>query len=167
MNVPAGFFNVPNIGFLAASFAHSLGMAIWVGGIVALGAIAAPTLFRRLPRPEAGALFSPMLRIFEKVSLGAAVLAVTGAAAKAFIGGQNLNVWALLRYVSLFVMCVLLFAATSLVHPAIRKVQEANPGISALPETDPARARFQMLHKLSERLMMGQLAFGLVVLLFT
>jgi uncharacterized membrane protein len=165
--VPTGFLNVPNVGYLIASFVHALGMTVWLGGIVALGAIVAPTLFRRLPRHEAGALFGPMLRIFEKVSLGAAVFAVTGAAAKAYIAEQNVNLWSVLRYVALFAMCALLFAANSLIHPAIRKVQEANPNVSQLPETDPARMRFQMLHKLSERLMMGQLAFGLVVLLFT
>lgn len=165
--MPPGFFNVPNIPFLIAGFVHSLGMAVWVGGIVALGAIAAPTLFRRLPRHDAGALFGPMLRIFEKVSLGAAVLAVTGAAATAYLGGQNANLAVVIRYVALFAMCALLFAANTLIHPAIRKVQEANPNVSALPETDPARQRFQMLHKLSERLMMGQLLFGLVVLFFT
>jgi len=165
--VPPGFFNVPNIPFLIAGFVHALGMSIWLGGIVALGAIAAPTLFRRLPRHDAGALFGPMLRIFEKVSLAAAVLAVTGAAATAYLGGQNVNLFVVIRYVSLFGMCALLFASNTLIHPAIRNVQQANPNVSALADTDPARMRFQMLHTLSERLMMGQLVFGLVVLFFS
>lgn len=165
--MPDGFFNVPNVAFLAARFAHALGMAVWLGGIVALGAIAAPVLFRRLPRPDAGALFGPMLRIFEKVSLGAAVLAVTGAAAMAWLGGQHANLWAVLRYVALAGMCVLLFAAQTLVHPALRKVQEENPRISERPDGDPARARFQSLHVLSERLMTAQLVLGLVVLFFS
>ena len=165
--MPDGFLAVPNVAYLVAGFAHSLGMTVWVGGIVALGAIAAPVLFRRLPRPEAGALFGPMLRIFEKVSLAAAILAVAGAAAMAWIGGQHANLWVVVRYVALAGMCVLLFAANILVHPAIRTVQDANPGISQRPETDPARARFQSLHKLSERLMTGQLVLGLVVLFFS
>lgn len=165
--MPPGFFNVPNIPYLIAGFVHALGMAVWLGGIVALGAIAAPTLFRRLPRHEAGALFGPMLRIFEKVSLGAAVFAVAGAAAKAYLGGQNANLFVVIRYVALFGMCASLFMALSLVHPAIRGVQEKHPNVSQLPETDPARTRFQFLHKLSERLMMGQLVLGLVVLFFS
>ena len=165
--MPDGFFHVPNVAFLVASFVHALGMAVWLGGIVALGAIAAPVLFRRLPRPDAGALFGPMLRVFEKVALGAAIFAVTGAAAKAWLGGQQPNLWAVLRYGALAAMCLLLFLANTVVHPAIRRVQEANPGISALPETDPARVRFQKLHKLSERMMSAQLLLGLVVLFFS
>lgn len=165
--MPDGFLAFPNVAYLVAGFVHSLGMTVWIGGIAALGAIAAPVLFRRLPRAEAGALFGPMLRIFERVSVGAAIFAVGGAAAMAWVGGQHANLWVVLRYVALAGMCLLLFAANTLVHPAIRKVQEAHPGISQLPESDPARVRFQMLHKLSERLMMGQLVLGLVVLFFS
>lgn len=165
--MPAGFFYVPNVPFLLASFAHALGMAIWLGGIMALGAIAAPVLFRRLPRPDAGALFGPMLRVFERVSVVAAALAVVGAAGKAWLGGQNLNLWALLRGGSLAGMCLLLLVANGAVHPAIRALQQAHPRISERPDDDPDRRRFQRLHRISERLMAGQLALGLVVLLFS
>lgn len=156
---------MPNIPYMIASFVHLLGLAVWIGGIVALGAIAAPVLFRRLPRPEAGALFGPMLRIFEKVSMGAAILAVAGAAGKAIMGGQNMNAWAVVRFGALGGMVLLLLVANLSLHPAIRRVQDANPGISSLPEEDPARAKFQRLHKLSEKIMMGQLWLGLLALL--
>ncbi len=164
--MPSGSYALPNLPYLLASFVHLLGLSVWLGGIVALGAIAAPVLFRRLPRTEAGALFGPMLRVFEKVSLGAAIATVAGAAAKGWLGGQNANVWIVSRDVALGVMVLLLLAANFGVHPAIRRLQEATPGIGALPETDPARARFQRMHKLSERMMSAQLFLGLVVLLF-
>ena len=165
MTLPHGFFQLPNVAFLIASFLHLLGMAVWVGGIVALGAIAAPVLFRRLPRPDAGALFGPMLQIFEKVSLVAAVLAVIGAVAKGWIGGQNANVWALTRFAALGLMVLLLAYANTMLHPSIRALQAQHDRISERPEADPARTRFQMLHKRSERVMMAQLWLGLVVLL--
>ena len=165
MTLPDGFFALPNIPYLVASFVHLLGLSVWIGGIVALGAIAAPVLFRRLPRGDAGALFGPMLRVFEKVSLVAAILTVGGAAAKAWIGGQNPNAWVLARFLD-GGMVLLLALANFAVHPAVRRVQEANPGISSLPETDPASVLFQRLHKLSERMMMAQLWLGLIVLLF-
>ncbi|HVO30801.1 MAG TPA: DUF4149 domain-containing protein, partial [bacterium] len=130
------------------------------------GAIAAPTLFRRLPRSEAGALFGPMLAVFEKVSLGAMLATVAGAVAKSVIGGQNPNAWILARDASLFAMVVLLLASNFLVHPAVRKLQEATPGVGSLPDSDPKRVEFTRLHKLSERMMSAQLLFGLVVLLF-
>jgi hypothetical protein len=158
--------DLPNVPFLLASFVHLVGLCVWLGGIVALGAIAAPVLFRTLPRTEAGALFGPMLRVFEKVSLVAMVLTVAGAVAKAILGGQNPNLWVLMRDVSLAGMVGLLLAANFAVHPAIRRLQAATPGIGALPESDPVRQRFQRMHKLSERMMSGQLLLGLVVLLF-
>ena len=164
--MPPGFLDLPNLPYLLASFVHLLGLAVWLGGIVALGAIAAPVLFRRLPRTEAGALFGPMLRVFEKVSLGAAIATVAGAIAKGMIGGQNANVWILIRDIALGLMVLLLLAANFSVHPAIRRLQEATPGIGALPDSDPARMRFQKMHKLSERMMSAQLFLGLVVLLF-
>ena len=156
---------MPNIPYMIASFVHLLGLAVWIGGIVALGAIAAPVLFRRLPRPEAGALFGPMLRIFEKVSMGAAIAAVAGAAGKAVIGGQNMNAWAVVRFGALGGMVLLLLVANLSLHPAIRRVQDANPGLSSRPDDDPARVKFQRLHTLSEKIMMGQLWLGLVALL--
>lgn len=162
--LPAGFFQLPNLPYMVASFLHLLGLAVWLGGIVALGAIAAPVLFRRLPRPDAGALFGPMLRVFEKVSLGAAALTVAGAAGKAWIGGQHLNVWSAARMTALGAMVLLLAWAALSVHPAIRAVQEANPRVSELPEDAPPRVAFGRLHKRSERIMMAQLWFGLVVL---
>ena len=162
--LPHGFFQVPNLPYMVASFVHLLGLTVWLGGIVALGAITAPVLFRRLPRPDAGALFGPMLRIFEKVSFAAAVLAVTGGAAKAWIGGQHLNAWSLARMAALGGMVLLLAWASLGVHPAIRAVQEANPRVSELPADDPARADFGRLHKRSERIMGAQLWLGLVVL---
>lgn len=152
---------MPNLGFMAFSFLHLLGLSVWIGGIVALGAIAAPVLFRRLPRPDAGALFGPMLRVFEKVSIGAAIATVAGAAGRAWLGGQNANPWFFARVAVLAGMCFFLIAAVVFVHPAVRAVQEANPRISERPDGDPARAKFQRLHKLSERLMSAQLVLGL------
>lgn len=165
--LPASFFEVPNVPYLLASFVHLIGLVVWMGGIVALGAIAAPTLFRRLPPSEAGALFGPMLQVFEKISLGAAVATVAGAIARGIIGHQNPNAWVLARDVALFGMVVFLLVSNFSVHPAVRKLQTENPGIGSLPESDPLRARFQRLHRISERLMKGQLLLGLVVLLFS
>ena len=164
--MPSGFFAPPNLPYLLFNFLHLFGLVIWMGGIAALGAIAAPVLFRRLPRVEAGALFGPMLRIFEKVSLGAAIATVIGAAGKGWIGGQNANAWILMRDAALLLMVGLLLAANVAIHPAIRRLQSDNPGIGARPEEDPARRKFQKLHRLSERVMSAQLLLGLVVLLF-
>lgn len=155
--MPPQFFEIPNLPYLLASFAHLLGMTVWIGGGGILGAVGAPVLFRRLPREQAGALFGAMLHIFEKISLGAAALAVGGAIARALIGGQNPNAWIYARDGALGLMVLALLAANFSVHPRIRALQAA-----AKTETP----EFERLHRLSERLMKAQIVLGLVVILF-
>src|SRR5450759_4595307 len=65
----------------ALRYAALLTLVIWVGGLLALGAIAAPSLFdvlaaKQIPesRMLAGALFGEMLRRFHLVSYGAGAL---------------------------------------------------------------------------------------------
>jgi uncharacterized membrane protein len=53
---------MPNWSYLTINFLYQLGLALWIGGSVALGALVAPALFKALPRAEAGAIFGPTLR---------------------------------------------------------------------------------------------------------
>ncbi len=164
---PPGFFALPNVPYLLASFVHLAGMAVWLGGIATLGAIVAPVLFRRLPRSEAGAHFAAMVARFERVALWAAVASVVGAAAKAAIGGQNPNLWALLRLASLGTMVALLSIGMLGVHPRLRRLLAERPSIGEASDADPARSEFQRLHRLSERLLSAQVVLGSIVLLLS
>ena len=47
---------MPNWLYLLTNFVYHLGLAIWIGGSIALGALVAPALFRMLPRPQAVAV---------------------------------------------------------------------------------------------------------------
>src|SRR5207253_7338159 len=80
-------FSMPNWSYLAINFLYQFGLALWIGGSIALGALAAPVLFKALPRAEAGAIFGPTLRRFSRVRVVAVLLIISGAAAK-YIGWE-------------------------------------------------------------------------------
>ena len=53
---------MPNWAYLLVTLVYNLSLAIWIGGTVALGALAAPTLFARLEsRSKAGEVFGAIL----------------------------------------------------------------------------------------------------------
>ena len=60
---------MPNWLHLFVNGLYHLGLALWIGGAVALGALAAPVLFGALPRQQAGSIFGPTLRRFAKLRL--------------------------------------------------------------------------------------------------
>src|SRR2546430_1113418 len=71
---------MPNWLHLFVNGLYHLGLALWIGGAVALGALAAPVLFGALPRQQAGAIFGPTLRRLAKLRLGAVTLMIFDAA---------------------------------------------------------------------------------------
>ena len=98
---------MPNWLYLLANFAYHLGLALWIGGVIALGALTAPALFRVLPRADAGALFGSILRRFSRLRAVAFLLVVAGAAAK-FVGWEShaATPWLVLRWLSIAILGV-------------------------------------------------------------
>ena len=95
---------MPNWLHLVTNLIYHLGLAIWIGGTVVLGALVAPALFRALPRPQAGGIFGPTLRRFARVRLGALIAATTAAAFKHVLWERTATVWISLRWAALLVM---------------------------------------------------------------
>jgi uncharacterized membrane protein len=73
---------MPNWFYLFFNALYHLGLALWIGGAVAIGALAAPALFAALPRHEAGGIFGQILRRFARLRAAALLLIVIGAGAK-------------------------------------------------------------------------------------
>ncbi|HVR42746.1 MAG TPA: DUF4149 domain-containing protein [Thermoanaerobaculia bacterium] len=61
---------------------YHLGLSVWIGGFLVLGALVAPALFRRLERPLAGEIFGGILRRFARVRLITLILVMGAAAAR-------------------------------------------------------------------------------------
>jgi uncharacterized membrane protein len=156
---------------IALRYVYVLALVVWLGGMVVLGAVIAPTTFQVLQasapetgRALAGELFGTILARFHYVayacggllliSLGA--LAVLGPRPRAF--AVRLGLIAAMLLVSVYSGVIVL--------DNIDSVQaEAGRLPSLLPAGNPLRVRFDQLHQLSTRLMLVNIA-GAIVLLY-
>ena len=140
---------MPNWAYLLFHFLYTLGLAIWIGGALALGALAAPRLFGSLPREQAGAIFGPILRRFSRVRLGAVIAILIGAGVQ-FWRWENhaVTIWLGLRWLAIAFLTVTLLYEIVLLEPAMARRDE----------------RFPMLHRRAETLMKASLIAALVAL---
>jgi uncharacterized membrane protein len=155
---------------LALRYAYVLALAVWLGGMVVLGAIVAPATFQVLPasapetgRALAGELFGRVLSRFHYVAYGAgatllvtlAIMAVLGPRPRAFA----------LRAGVVFAMLLVALYSGEFVLVAIDAIQlEVGSLPSRLPAGDARRVRFDELHQLSTRLMMANVVGALALL---
>lgn len=151
----------------AAHAVYFLALALWVGGLFALTAVAAPTIFRTAPsRPVAGAIFGPTLRAFGYVEMACAALVVVSSVV--LWSRDPRAAWAEnLRLGLVAAMVLLLFTYGFGLHPAIQQERARIENFDSLPEASPARARFDRLHRWSVRLVGSNLVAGLALLAFS
>ncbi len=142
---------MPNFLALILWFAYQLSLTLWVGGAIVLGALTAPELFRQLPRPQAGAIFGPILRRFARIRLAAIVVAILAAFVRLFTFEKHaLSPWIALRWAALVVMAVAVTYEILVLEPAMQRHRAA---IRSEDAADPERVAFMVLHKRSEALM--------------
>lgn len=147
-------------------------LAVWIGGLGVLGAVAAPALFAVLEaadtvtgRQLAGAAFEAMFHDFQLVAwaCGGLLLALFGG--RAALGPRPFR----LRYRVWIVVGMLALSLTTVlvIVPRMDRIQqEASGAIANLPADDARRVAFGRLHGLSNVLMLVTLAAGLVVFWF-
>jgi uncharacterized membrane protein len=143
---------MPNWFYLVINFLFHLGLAIWIGGAIALGALVAPALFKALPREQAGAIFGPTLRRFARLRILALALILAGAAAKYFVWERHAATpWIALRWAGIA------FLAFAVAYE-----------VGYLERAMAARdAAFATLHRRAEVLMKSSLAAALIALFFS
>lgn len=186
---------IPNFYFMGIQFVHLLALSIWVGGIVAIGLIVAPTLFRRIKsRRTAGELMGEILRKFDLLSLFCiAALIITGMIK--YWTWENLTPWNLTRYLAILVMSGVGLYSALVVSPKLRgwMISQSSPKIAAVSREAALRPSmvlassgsgsaavqtveavetgegplpdFNRLHHLSVRLMVINLICGVIALL--
>src|SRR5258707_252760 len=149
---------------LALRYVYVLALVVWLGGMLVLGALVAPTTFEVLQasnaaagRELAGALFRSMLARFHYIAYRArAPLLLTLGAMRVLgprpaQGGLRAGIVAVMLGVALYSGVVVL--------RQIDTVQADVGGLpSRLPADDVRRVRFDALHLLSTRLMMFNIA---------
>jgi len=145
-------------------------LVVWLGGMIVLGLVVAPSTFRVLQahdagtgRVLAGALFGDILRQFSLIAYGCGatmmvclfVMKFMGPPPRAFIP----------RAAIVALMLGLAAYAGGPVSREIAQLQSQAAGpMNALPDTDARRVRFNRLHATSTTLMTINMALGLVLL---
>jgi hypothetical protein len=150
-------------------FAYLTALAVWVGGLVALG-VAAPVLFEtlqeRLPdtgRALAGAAFGEVLGRFHMWIYGCAAVMTLSLVAMALIGPRPRPYAG--RLLVIGAMVAMAWVAGGPVRERIDRMRsEAEVPVATLPDSDPRRVSFSRLHGLSNVLMLGGVIGGLALL---
>ena len=144
-------------------------IVVWIGGLIALGAVAAPAVFdvtgRQIAdgRLLAGAIFGEVLRRFHFVAYGAGLVLLATLVTRRILGPRP-------RHFGIRAGIVILMLGASaysgvIVSGRIARLQQTiGAAPSSLPEADPRRIEFGRLHGLSTALQLIPLLGGLVLI---
>ncbi len=155
---------MPNWLYIVTRTFYLLGLTIWLGGGLVLGAMVAPVLFRSLPRHQAGGLFGPILRRFARLRLGAILVAIAAAGFKQWrLESHAASPWIAIRWVALAMMAAIVFYELLGLEPAMAVTR---PGPDSADD-DPKRIAFMRLHRRSEGLMKLGLLAAMVALILS
>jgi hypothetical protein len=146
-------------------FLHVAALALIVGGGVALGSAAAPTLFRSLDRSEAGGIFGAVLERWDGVAIVASVvlLATTAVLTVAFETGEPI----LPRWLAVIVVVLGTLYSSAWANPIARALRRSRTDFDDLPPTAEERREFARYHTRSTRAMSIAILGGLVALWFS
>jgi hypothetical protein len=155
---------------LALRYAYVLALVVWLGGMVVLGALVAPTTFQVLQasapdygRALAGELFGVLLVRFHYVAYGAGAVLFFSLAIMAILGPRPAAF-----AIRMGIVAVMLGVAVYSGVVVLREIATIQQAVGALPSTlsstDPHRLRFDQLHQLSTRLMAFNIVAALALL---
>jgi len=157
---------MPNWLYLLCSTLFHLGLAIWIGGTIALGALTAPALFVTLPRPQAGAIFGRILRRFARVRIAALIAIIIGAAAKYVTWETHAaSPWIVVRWIMIAFLAVSLIVEILVFEPRLEALRTLLT--PEMKSDDPQRAAFNVLHRRAENLLRLALLAAVVALFFS
>ena len=151
-------------------YVYISGLTLWLGGMITLGAVAAPVAFAVLQsqqptggRALAGAVFGEMLRRFNYVTYGCGAAMLIALAGMALLGPRPLS-FAIRSGIVAAMLIVSLYSGIWVTGQIERLQASIDTPVSSLANDDPRRARFGRLHGLSTVLMMINVGGCLVLL---
>jgi Domain of unknown function (DUF4149) len=154
---------------LALRYAAVLALALWTGGLVVVGAVAAPSVFDILGarsaegRVLAGAVVGALLERFTMIAYGCAAVVLLSLVTRGVLGPRPRRF--AYRVGGLLLMIAATVYAGSVVAPRIAAMQRSiGTAPSALAESDPRRIEFGRLHGTSVSLQLVPLLGGLALL---
>jgi hypothetical protein len=154
----------------AIRYVALLALVVWLGGMILLGLLVAPSTFRVLQAADpvagrvlAGSLFGDILRHFDLVAYGCGTVILVCLFAIKFLGPPP-RAFVARAAIVVFMLIIAVYSG----YPVSREIAQIQSHLSgpvnALPETDPRRVRFDRLHQMSTTLMTINMALGLVLL---
>lgn len=158
-------------GVIVLRYLYALALVVWLGGMLVIGAIVAPSAFDVLPQQQvsgrllAGALVGDVLRRFQLVSYGAGVVLLVSLTAMKFIGPRP-AAFGLRAGIIMAMLALALVSGIWVTGRINRLQQQIGAPASTLDESDPRRAAFGRLHGLSTTLMLINMIGGLVLLIW-
>jgi hypothetical protein len=155
---------------LAVRFAALAALVVWLGGMIVLGLLVAPSAFGVLAaadpqggRALAGAVFGETLRRFHLLAYGCGAVIFVSLFVLKFVGPPPQSFVARASIVAVM-LALALYSGVPLTSQIEQAQSAATQPISRLPENDPLRARFDSLHRLSTTLMTINIGLGIVLL---
>jgi len=146
--------------------ASVLTLAAWIGGLAALGIVAAPTIFTVLEihdpvagRTLAGLVFGAVFERFLRISWGLGVLLLALLGARAALGPRPRRLG--IRLWTVAAMLAISLTTSLVIAPRIDAIRDETHGtVASLPDTDPVKIEFGRLHGLSSTLLLVTIAAG-------
>lgn len=155
---------------LALRFAGLLAVAVWFGGLLALGTIAAPSIFDVVDSQQvasgrvlAGTLFGEVLRRFHPVAYACGVAILVSLLARAVLGPRP-RYFAARAGIATLMLAAAVYSGMVLTGRIETLRQQIGVAPSSLDEGDPRRVAFERLHERSSALQLVPLVGGLALL---
>ncbi len=148
-------------------FLMFLSLTVWVGGIIFLSFVEAPTAFHVLPsRHMAGTVVGHSLGILHWMGLFAGVLFLGSSMLLSSLTTGSAQPFAA-RHVLICLMLLLTVVSQFGISPKMATLRAQFGDIDSVPATDPGRMQFDALHVWSVRLEVVVLLLGLAAVYLT
>jgi uncharacterized membrane protein len=146
-------------------FIYLLSVALWIGGMAFFSFLAAPSIFKVLPREEAGQVVSA---IFPKYYWQGIICGAIALATSVALGmRERWNILLIVRTIMIGVMAIGVLYSVVILQPKIQAVKAQTTSFESLSPTDPLRLEFGRLHGRSFSVNAAVLLLGVIVVFIT
>jgi uncharacterized membrane protein len=157
---------------LALRYVYLLALVVWLGGMIALAALAAPAVFGVLQgshgpagRELAGAVFGDVLRRFHYAAYACAAVMLAALVGMKMLGPRPIGLRVRVGIVGAM-LGVALWSGVGISRRIAAMQRQIGGPVAALDPSDPRRTAFGRLHGLSTTLMLVNVAGGLALLYY-
>jgi uncharacterized membrane protein len=146
----------------ALRFVSLLALTVWLGGMVTIGSVAAPSAFAVLGSADAASMVGEMLRRFHLVSYAAAGIVLVSLACMALLGPRP-RALGLRLAITGAMLAAMLVSGFWVDRRVAAMRREIGAPVASLAPGDPRRIAFGRLHGLSTMLLLFATGGGVLL----